>query len=197
VNHHRTRPDRGWCDPAALPRGPNGRACCRKCGVEVPKGRRSFCSEECVHQWKIEADPGYLRRQVEQRDRGFCARCRLDTDQLRRQLAAMRDRCKRRNLGAEARKAAFRDFARYRAIMDRLKLREGDTLWEADHIVPVVEGGGCCGLDGIRTLCRWCHLEVTAELAARRAERRRDEHAVATLVTRSRRWSARRKGAGR
>jgi hypothetical protein len=45
--------------------------------------------------------------------------------------------------------------------------------WEADHIVPVVEGGGECGIDGYRTLCVPCHKTVTANLAARLAEKRR------------------------
>lgn len=42
-----------------------------------------------------------------------------------------------------------------------------DPKWEADHIVPVVEGGGGCGLEGYRTLCRPCHVQVTRELRAR------------------------------
>lgn len=45
--------------------------------------------------------------------------------------------------------------------------------WEADHIVPVVEGGGGCGPEGYRTLCLPCHRIETAKLAARRAEKRR------------------------
>ena len=45
--------------------------------------------------------------------------------------------------------------------------------WEADHIVPVVEGGGSCGLENIRTLCIPCHRRETAALAGRRAARRR------------------------
>lgn len=48
-----------------------------------------------------------------------------------------------------------------------------DSLWEADHIVPVVEGGGACGLEGLRTLCYRCHAYETARLAARRARERR------------------------
>lgn len=44
-----------------------------------------------------------------------------------------------------------------------------DVLWHMDHIIPVVEGGGCCGLDNLRTLCLWCHKEETADLASRRA----------------------------
>jgi 5-methylcytosine-specific restriction endonuclease McrA len=49
---------------------------------------------------------------------------------------------------------------------------DGHT-WEADHIIPVVEGGGQCGLDNYRTLCLACHRAETAALARRRAEARR------------------------
>lgn len=46
-------------------------------------------------------------------------------------------------------------------------------LWQADHITPVIEGGGECGLDNFRTLCTRCHKEETAALARRRAEMRK------------------------
>lgn len=42
-------------------------------------------------------------------------------------------------------------------------------FWEADHIVPVIEGGGECDLANYRTLCIPCHRKVTAELRARLA----------------------------
>ncbi len=42
------------------------------------------------------------------------------------------------------------------------------SLWDADHIVPVVEGGGECGLANMRTLCLKCHRAVTADLRRRR-----------------------------
>lgn len=48
-------------------------------------------------------------------------------------------------------------------------------LWEADHIVPVVEGGGGCGLEGYRTLCVPCHKTHTAALARRSIHRRKME----------------------
>ena len=47
-----------------------------------------------------------------------------------------------------------------------------DGVWDADHIVPVVEGGGECGLDNYRTLCLPCHRKVTAQLRARIAWRK-------------------------
>lgn len=46
--------------------------------------------------------------------------------------------------------------------------------WEMDHIIPVIEGGGLCGLDGYRTLCRPCHKSESAALAQRRAQNRQD-----------------------
>jgi 5-methylcytosine-specific restriction endonuclease McrA len=43
------------------------------------------------------------------------------------------------------------------------------SLWDADHIVAVAEGGGQCDLDNLRTLCVACHREATARLRARLA----------------------------
>lgn len=52
-------------------------------------------------------------------------------------------------------------------------------LWEADHIVPVVEGGGASRdvdpLENLRTLCRHCHKAETRALASRRAKARRQQ----------------------
>lgn len=35
--------------------------------------------------------------------------------------------------------------------------------WHADHILPVWQGGGCCGLENLRTLCETCHERHTRE----------------------------------
>jgi len=42
------------------------------------------------------------------------------------------------------------------------------TMWDADHIVPVAEGGGLTGLENYATLCTLCHRQKTAEQAKRR-----------------------------
>lgn len=49
----------------------------------------------------------------------------------------------------------------------------GRHFWEADHIIPVIEGGGQCGLENLRTLCLRCHRQATSALARRRAEARK------------------------
>jgi len=141
----------GWIDRKAIPRGPNGRGLCRWCSLEVPRGRFTFCSAYCVHEWKLRSQPAYLREQVFLRDRGLCAVCRVDTVAALHQL--------RRSRGAR-RQALLQHWA-----IAQYRRR---SLWDADHIVPVIEGGGECDLDNIRTLCLRCHRAVTAQLRQRR-----------------------------
>jgi hypothetical protein len=62
------------------------------------------------------------------------------------------------------RRAWFEFKLRYRFIRDRVH------FWDVDHIVSVVEGGGSCGLEGLRTVCAWCHVEETAKLRKRLAK---------------------------
>lgn len=37
------------------------------------------------------------------------------------------------------------------------------TYWEADHIVPVAEGGWYLGLENLQTKCIWCHRQKTGD----------------------------------
>ena len=55
----------------------------------------------------------------------------------------------------------------FRFRLNRLVLepREGQ-LWQADHIIPVAEGGGEASLDNFRTLCVPCHELVTKKVHA-------------------------------
>ena len=58
----------GWADAQTLPKGAEGRSLCRWCSLEVPKGRRTFCSDWCVEEWRLRSDPGYLRERVLRRE---------------------------------------------------------------------------------------------------------------------------------
>lgn len=135
----------GWA--GTLPKGPNGRNLCRRCSEEVPRGRRTFCSEACIHEWKLRTDAAYLRQETFKRDLGVCAVCALDTktERSRDERQSWHRRCSGTG-----------------------------HLWQADHIKPVIEGGGECGLENIRTLCTACHRAETAALAKRRAQARRE-----------------------
>src|SRR5580698_7964702 len=59
VSTARTMPG-GFQDRQSLEKGQNQRALCRWCRLEVPRGRYTFCSEWCVHEWRLRSDPGYL-----------------------------------------------------------------------------------------------------------------------------------------
>ncbi|MCU1230612.1 MAG: endonuclease [Acidobacteria bacterium] len=122
---------------------------CRWCKGDVSGRRRTFCSDACVHEWRLRSSGSYLRECIFERDRGICAICRIDTVALRRRILRL-------------------PFGRRIIEMKALRIVKGrKSWWEADHIVPVVEGGDS-NLDNIRTLCVTCHRNVTAELRERR-----------------------------
>jgi 5-methylcytosine-specific restriction endonuclease McrA len=144
----------GRVRPDVLPRGENGRPLCRWCELEIlAKRRRTFCSDYCVHQHRLRTDPGYLRNQVFARDLGHCALCRADTVAIYNALKRSRGKARMAGLS----------FYGMKTITSRR------SLWDADHILPVAEGGGQCDLDNLRTLCVPCHREVTAQLRQRLA----------------------------
>lgn len=172
-------------------RGQKGR--CQWCGThDIPKGRRSWCSQECVEEYLLRSSGEHIRQAVYRRDKGVCAICGRDADT---EYRAWREQHK------EIYRLADRLFqsSRFNQTWERGKWRLagndeplwGDlgpfrkylldkyapgrwtpgrqSGWDADHIIPVVEGGGGCGIDGMRTLCHPCHKDQTAALAARRA----------------------------
>lgn len=168
MSTNRISPKAGWVEAKELLRGPNGRALCRNCDAEVPKGRRTFCSEGCVDDWASRHSPTLMRQRVFRRDNGMCALCGIDTTVLGKVLNMEWQRIKRAHTEQQRReRAEFRQ--RYRWFFRRR------TYWDADHIVPVVEGGGECTLANIRTLCVPCHQRVTKQQARDRASRRRQE----------------------
>lgn len=107
-----------------------------------------------------------LRSFVEHRDGGVCAVCGLNAILLRRAFDAelYRSRCDRQEL--------FR-------IRERLELLGFNpwsfVLWEVDHIIPVMDGGGLLGPKNVRTLCRPCHKAATKQLHERLAREGRSK----------------------
>ena len=139
-----------------LPNAPKG--FCKWCGRKFTG--RVWCSGECRQEAYVRMGynvEGYLL----ERDKGICVKCGLDTVWVNWQIIEI--------------KIFWR---RYRSKMpcSYAEFRAGfgpwwteSRLWEADHIIPVCKGGGCCGLENYQTLCLRCHKEDSARLAKRRA----------------------------
>lgn len=121
---------------------------CRYCGGPVAKPRRTFCSGRRAKFSYPEGDEIAIPGE-----------------------GCVHEHCIRSNPGY-ARQCVFVRDRGACAVCGRVcgGLR---GRWEMDHIVPVVEGGGACGLENLRTLCPDHHREATAALAKRRADRRR------------------------
>lgn len=132
-----------YASPA--PRGANGERLCRNCRAPLAKGQRHNCSPACSDEWMCKTSPSHARLRVWERDRGICSIC-----------------------GQSAVAGKLRN-----GIPRTNKAHGTGDLWQVDHIKPVIEGGGECGLDNLRTACTACHKRETAVLAARRAEMRK------------------------
>jgi 5-methylcytosine-specific restriction protein A len=148
------------------------RSICRWCGEAIlytegvkqgqPDLRRRW-HPECVDAYNA-SDPREARRRVRKRDRGICAACGLDTRVV---------------------KKAHRGRGSARALRD-LGYVPRRSLWELDHIVPLIDGGGH-ELANLQTLCAPCHKSKTAAEARTRAERERSttviasDHAIAAM----------------
>lgn len=130
---------------------------CRWCKGQVTGRRRTFCGDACVHEWRLRSSTSYLRDCVYERDKGVCALCGFEAEKERRRVMRM-------PFGAR--------MAELRRLQSNGRIaRKRKSWWDADHIVPIVEGGDS-NLENIRTLCWPCHREVTAALRARMRMRR-------------------------
>ena len=125
-----------------------GRVLCRWCAKPVTGKRKTYCSDECVHEWRLRSSPSYMRHCVLKRDDGVCAQCGLDTIVLMHQLAILK----------RTDKAAYEAWYR-----DNKVPKTRRSFWDAHHVKAVAEGGGECGLEGMATYCFFCHREATKE----------------------------------
>lgn len=148
--------------------GPNGERYCRLCGQQVSGRRQSWCSDACVEAWRIRSDGRAMRAAVAARDACICAACGLDVAALEGAVD-------------EVRKFRWTNWwpTSESTIVRLAGLYEGRSLWQADHIVEVADGGGGCDLDNIQTLCHWCHAAKSGRSRRARNARRQGQEALA------------------
>lgn len=142
---------------------------CTWCDGPLPKRCTRWCSVSCEEEGYIRF--GYWHGPVLRRDAGICAICGFDLlacqARVKRLVSKAKGNCGRGRYYPQS-------FSRIRKFSCRTGIYQNGQPYEVDHIIPVVEGGGCCGLDNLRTLCFVCHSQVTKALAASRASQRHD-----------------------
>ena len=142
------------------PKDADGNPLCRWCRGAVEAPRLSWCSDKCVGEYRDRYDNRHQRRMVLKRDRGVCQSCALDTLKVHRAVMARK--------GDRAAQLQVLLAAGFRESDLRFKRRGLRPLWQADHPVAVVEGGGGAHFSSLRSLCLICHRAETAELMKRR-----------------------------
>ena len=115
------------------------RGTCRWCGFPIRResgakqGDRDYRRRwhpACVDAYN-ESDPREARRRARKRDRGVCRACGLDTNRLRRSARGRGRAATLRALGFVPRR----------------------SLWELDHVVPLIDGDDVCW--GVLDLDSW------------------------------------------
>lgn len=146
--------------------------------TSLPSTCLLFCSSDCEQKYILKSSSGAMRRGVFSRDRGICSRCTLDCTAMIRRLQAIergtRRWKERRRCLLEREYPDFVERAGEKSVRLLVERAMPGHAWQADHIVPVYQGGGQCDLDNLRTLCTVCHKEVTKAQAKQRAAERRE-----------------------
>lgn len=154
-----------------VPHWKKGKGFCRWCGEAVMnlKGESSKgrWHPACVSAYKLAAWSAEQRRVCWERDKGVCGVCGVDSVDLRSRAAAT------------YREQGYSD----EWIMARLA--KSGKLWQADHIRPLVDGGGLdlayFEASNLMTLCSACHRQKTSREASQRALARK-ARAVSIVV---------------
>lgn len=150
----------------------DGKKACRGCGGPIGYRRQSWCSAECYKKHC----PSEVISAVKQRDKGICQLCGIDTKAA---TAAWLSEKPIQPSYADVWNKWPYDYIGYKCTPEYRDFVLRRKLWkkrcpkaEYDHIIPFSEGGPTT-LENMRTLCRSCHVKVTAEW--RRRKRGKDE----------------------
>ncbi len=144
-------------------RDADGKKLCLYCGRRLPKFKHRWCCHDHFRRGRLACSPGYMRAAVCQRDKGVCARCGRDTENLLLELRALSSKY---GWSQEGRRAYAWYVSR---IYGFWAMRS--PLWQMNHKQAVAEGGEIWGLENVETLCIPCHQEHTKMLRKRLAWR--------------------------
>jgi len=125
----------------------------------VVQNDNRFCSYDCQLKYQVRTNGSAVRRQLFELEHGRCVLCKFDAHSFFQRLKALRTYERRRAI--EESPIRSLSWTQKEALIR--KPTEG-ALWQADHAIPVAEGGGECSLENYRTLCTPCHARETSKL---------------------------------
>lgn len=127
-------------------------AACRICGDPIPAGRRTECSDRCAAEARIRRSPEFAADLFRFKYGTRCASCGQDEALQEKTWLAAHALLQAQHLS---------------------RLLKPFPTFQLDHIRPVADGGGECGLENYRLMCRLCHQGVTTAWQRERARRRK------------------------
>ena len=131
----------------------NGNPLCRNCDEIIPKGRRAYCSDRCHWEYMIKHSPEFAAALFREKYGTRCAGCGADEATI--ESVWLEAKAMLEIVGAGEYLLPFKPFP-------------------LDHVRPVIDGGGSCGMENYRLLCPRCHTGITATFNRDRAARRRE-----------------------
>ena len=152
-----------------------GEKICVMCGKPLTGRQERWCGgRKCLQaQWIRSGDQTEMRVYLFKKEKGICQGCGMDCEMLRKVIEWVVE-----NRDSESEEE---EMILYQLVDLGLPIKitgdednRGFVTWEADHIVPLAEGGEHHE-DNIQTLCITCHKKDTRELAGRLARKRKKE----------------------
>ena len=140
-------------------RGRYGKGKCGNCGKELPKRRRFWCSDECVHAVQIQGKDWSVLRWKIIKERRKCAHC-----------------------GTFVPKKQVKKWSVDGLDKGDLTYLDADG-WVGDHITPIALGGAEFDENNIQLLCPKCNKVKTKQDMADIADARRKARAEEKLKT--------------
>lgn len=129
--------------------------------------KASYCSQLCAEEGRLRRGGKYaslhIRSAVFALEGGKCNLCGVNAHELYKQIEVMQPPERLNKLLSVQWKLPKSSKALEKLLQEP---KEGN-FWQVDHIRAVAEGGGCCGLENLRTLCVPCHILETEKLHQR------------------------------
>ncbi|KAI4837445.1 DNA helicase [Plasmodium brasilianum] len=129
-----------------------------------------FCAGNCRKLYFLKKSSCSIRRLIYERDKGVCNICRLDCQNLIKQI-------KNKKYFSVKEKIDYfiKMYPLFIENIEHLKnILQKPTdgyIWHVDHILPVFKGGGEASFDNLQTLCTFCHKKKTKDDVKNRRKR--------------------------